>query len=252
MSSFKCSLKNFFIEISVYKKREYCVLKTFSYSIVFFSKSLLDAEKNNKNKEVESKSGICDCVDSQIEIQKIFQKVFNDKDIKVNKENYLLKSKYVSTNNYIVSFDTPFSLKLEYAEEVNEEQQQEIKNNFVKIANAIIQVIKDFNKYGEDERVVSCVASNFTFIKEKKQKKYNNNLLKIDDKDIEKTDFTLFYKNEEKQQRLTLFIENKNDIEIECKAILYTPIIGANTINKVLFDKSNEDYIKDKIKALKL
>ena len=113
-------------------------------------------------------------------------------------------------------------------------------------------MIKDFNKYGEDERVVSCVASNFTFIKEKKQKKYNNNLLKIDDKDIEKTDFTLFYKNEEKQRRLTLFIENKNDIEIECKAILYTPIIGANTINKVLFDKSNEDYIKDKIKALKV
>ena len=141
---------------------------------------------------------------------------------------------------------------MEYAEEVNEEQQQEIKNNFVKIANAIIQVIKDFNKYGKDERVVAYVKSHFTFIKEKKQKKYNNNLLKIDDKDIEKTDFTLFYKNEEKQRRLTLFIENKNDIEIECKAILYTPIIGANTINKVLFDKSNEDYIKDKIKALKL
>lgn len=252
MSSFKCSLKNFFIEISVYKKREYCVLKTFSYSIVFFSKTLLDAEKNNKKKEVESEGCICSCVDSQIEIQKIFQKVFNDKDIQVNKKNYLLNSKYVSTNNYIVSFGTPFSLKLEYAEEVKEEQQQEIKNNFVKIANAIIQVIKDFNKYEKDERVVAYVASNFTFIKEKKQKKANNNLLKIDDKDIENTDFTLYYKNEETQQQLKLFIENKNDIEIECKATLYTPIICANTINKVLLDKSNEDYIKDKIKALKL
>ena len=257
------NIENFFLTIkkntsieekSCYNISDNLMLKTISYSIVFVSKLVLELEeaKKKEKRKLEDNDYIFSCVDYEIIVKKIFQDVFNDKTLQINKQRGLLSSKYIASNDYIISFDFPLALKLEYAKEINEKEQQEIKNNFVKIANAVIQEIKDYNKYKEDEEVVAYTEIYFTFIQEKETKKDNNNLLKLDDKDIKKTDFTLYYENKEKEQQLKLSIKNKNDTEIEYKATLRTRIIGVNTINKVLLDESNEDYIKDKIKALKL
>ena len=249
--------KNTSVEkISFYNKSGCFMLKTISYSIVFVSKFILDLERakenNEKRKEVKSEDYIFSCVDSQIEIQKIFQEVFNDKDIKVDKKSAFLSSKYVSTNNYSVSFDFPLALKLKYENEIqNEEQQKEIEENIVKISKEIIRTIKEFNNF-EDKNIIAFIENRYSFIDKKENAgKKISELLKLQDKEIENSGITIYYNNKEEKKELKLSIKERNNTEIEYRATLQISIGDKNTINSIL-EKKNKDYIIDKIKALKI
>ena len=264
MIGFKCSLKKFFTikkytsieKKSFYNKSEYFMLKTISYSIVFVSKFILDLERakenNEKRKEVKSEDYIFSCVDSQIEIQKIFQEVFNDKDIKVDKKSAFLSSKYVSTNNYSVSFDFPLALKLEYENEIqNEEQQKEIEENIVKISKEIIRTIKEFNNF-EDKNIIAFIENRYCLIETKENAgKKISELLRLQDEEIENSGITIYYNNKEEKKELKLSIKEKNNTEIEYSARLQIRMSESNSINSIL-DKKNKAYIIDKIKALKI
>ena len=249
--------KNTSVEkISFYNKSGCFMLKTISYSIVFVSKFILDLERakenNEKRKEVKSEDYIFSCVDSQIEIQKIFQEVFNDKDIKVDKKSAFLSSKYVSTNNYSVSFDFPLALKLKYENEIqNEEQQKEIEENIVKISKEIIRTIKEFNNF-EDKNIIAFIENRYCLIetKENDNKKISE-LLRLQDEEIENSGITIYYNNKEEKKELKLSIKEKNNTEIEYSARLQIRISENNSINSIL-DKKNKAYIIDKIKALKI
>ena len=232
------------------------MLKTISYSIVFVSKFILDLERakenNEKRKEVKSEDYIFSCVDSQIEIQKIFQKVFENEDVKVDRKSAFLSSKYVSTNNYSVSFDFPLALKLEYEKEIqNEEQQKEIEENIVKISKEIIRTIKEFNNF-EDKNIIAFIENRYSFIDKKENAgKKISELLKLQDKEIENSGITIYYNNKEEKKELKLSIKERNNTEIEYRATLQISINDKNTINSILEEK-NKDYILDKIKALKI
>ena len=240
-------------EKSCYNINDNLMLKTISYSIVFVSKFILDLERakenNEKRKEVKSEDYIFSCVDSQIEIQKIFQKVFENEDVKVDRKSAFLSSKYVSTNNYSVSFDFPLALKLEYEKEIqNEEQQKEIEENIVKISKEIIRTIKEFNNY-EDRNIIAFIENCYSLIDKKENAgKKISELLRLRDKEIENSEITIYYGDEE-EKKLKLTIKERCRNEIEYSAILHIRIIRNNSINSMI-DRKNKEYIIDKVNYL--
>lgn len=105
-------------------------MKTISYSIVCFSKLIIDIEESKKKgtrKRINNNNLIFSCVDSLIEIRKIFQKIFGN-EIDIERRAGLLSSSYISSNNYIVAFETTFSAKISVKRnvQINTEQEENI------------------------------------------------------------------------------------------------------------------------------
>ena len=227
------------------------MLKTISYSIVFFSKKILDIEnskKNNEKIEIKNSDYFFACIDSWIEIQKIFQKIFGN-EISVKKENLLFVSKYISSNNYSVSFETPFSFNIKIEkDEKNKELQERQEKDIQKIAEAIIKTIKEFYNYKND--IVAYIETNYVFLKKDAKKKIKDFYL-IKNKDIEMQDVKLLYPQEE-YLRLKLKLEDEGEKDILIKANVKVSQTTEKTFEDILSSNDVKDYICKEIEKLEI
>lgn len=187
--------------------------------------------------KLKNKDLLFSCVDSQIEIKKIFQKVFNN-DIDVEKQVSFFSSQYISSNNYIIEFATPFSVKISFINkdnQINDEQETNIR----KIGKELIKSINDY--YNIATNIIAYIETNYFFVKENVKKNISSfSTLKKDNITIPKIELDY---NEENGYIIKLKLEqNNNNLVIKAKA----KINGSN------LDKHDniKQIIEEKIKEL--
>ena len=207
-----------------------------------------NSKKNNEKVEIKNSDYFFACVDSWIEIQKIFQKIFGN-EISVKKENLLFVSKYISSNNYSVSFETPFSLNIKIEkDEKNKELQERQEKDIQKIAEAIIKTIKEFYNYKND--IVAYIETNYVFLKKDAKKKIKD-FYSIKNKDIEMQDVKLLYPQEE-YLRLKLKLEDEGEKDILIKANVKVSQTTEKTFEDILSSNDVKDYICKEIEKLEI
>ena len=217
------------------------MLKTISYSIVCFSKLIIELEeaKNKKEepREIKNNDLIFSCVDGIREIKKIFQKVFNN-DIDVEKQVSFFSSQYISSNNYSITFETPFSVKISFINKDNVKIDSEQEENIRKIGQELIKSVSD--DYKCDTNIIAYIETNYCFVKENVKKNINS-FSTLSKENITIPKLELDYK-EENGYVLKLKLEEDNtNLVIKAKAKINGSNINLhNNIKKDIENKIKE------------